>query len=74
VRSSLGCDIIDAIADHRGLWPAMIFASEMLVAISAKSEGEAGPAEARGVLKLASAHVLRDTNGPTGGVTRAGRS
>jgi hypothetical protein len=48
----LACDILDAIADHRGLWPAMVFASEMLVAISAKIEGEVGPAEARSVLQL----------------------
>jgi hypothetical protein len=46
------CDIIDAIADHRGLWPAMTFASEMLVAIAAKIEGEVGPAEVRSVLQL----------------------
>jgi hypothetical protein len=36
----LAVDIIDAVADHRGLRPAMVFASEMLVAISAKIERE----------------------------------
>jgi hypothetical protein len=33
----------------------MVFAAEMLVAMAAKIEGEAGPDEARSVLKLASA-------------------
>jgi hypothetical protein len=49
----LAVDIIDAVADHRGRWSAMVFASEMLVALAAKIEREVGADEARDALRMA---------------------